>query len=362
MTAGHCTYAVGTGAWPRRTRSTAAPTSGSPSRRSPTTPSCRRARPSTATRTTSATTAWSAALDASPTWFQTESTFTHPEYVDAAFLLHDVAVVELSEPVRVDGDDADTLNDDALTEYATLPEANHLDTYYSKAAKQRGLFESVGYGLEGSSPKSSFGGDTRRKADRRLVELQGRVRLQEHLGDVQPRRPRHDRGHLLRRLRRTDVRHLDPRAGRGEPHRRGHVVRHELQLQRGAGATASTSPTTSRSSRTRRAPTTRPDPHPQASCTHVPSIQVDRTRAAPISALPEGVAVQHDEVGDGAGDDPPGVVAVVHPAPTRSCRRRRPPRPGVPAPGRNGSVPAGAGSPYDVRCTAVWMAASGSGC
>ncbi|HSU01254.1 MAG TPA: trypsin-like serine protease [Nocardioides sp.] len=117
--------------------------------------------------------AWSAALDASPTWFQTESTFTHPEYVDAAFLLHDVAVVELSEPVRVDGDDADTLNDDELTEYATLPEANHLDTYYSKAAKQRGLFESVGYGLEGSSPKSSFGGDTRRKADRRLVSFKG---------------------------------------------------------------------------------------------------------------------------------------------------------------------------------------------
>lgn len=111
--------------------------------------------------------AWSTALDASPTWHETRSTFTHPDYVDAAFLLHDVAVLELSEPVTHDGDGK------PLTEFGTLPTANHLDAYYSKAAKQRGLFESVGYGLEGSSPKSSIGGDTRRKADRRLVSFKG---------------------------------------------------------------------------------------------------------------------------------------------------------------------------------------------
>ncbi|PKH40950.1 Trypsin [Nocardioides alpinus] len=105
-------------------------------------------------------TAWSTALDASTTWHQTASTFTHPDYVDAAFLLHDVAVLELSEPVT-------------LPEYGSLPEADYLDTYYSKAAKQTGLFESVGYGLEGSSPKSSVGGDTRRKADRRLTSFKG---------------------------------------------------------------------------------------------------------------------------------------------------------------------------------------------
>ena len=45
--------------------------------------------------------------------------------------------------------------------------------YYSKGAKQRGLFESVGYGLEDSGPKTSFGGDTRRKADRRLMSFKG---------------------------------------------------------------------------------------------------------------------------------------------------------------------------------------------
>lgn len=101
-----------------------------------------------------------AALDASLTWQETTSTFTHPEYVDAAFLLHDVAVLELSESVK-------------LSEYGSLPEANYLDSYYSKAAKQRGLFESVGYGLEQSSPKTSDGGNTRRKADRRLVSFKG---------------------------------------------------------------------------------------------------------------------------------------------------------------------------------------------
>ena len=104
--------------------------------------------------------AWSAALDASPTWHETESTFTHPEFVSAQFLLHDVGVVKLSEPI-------------VLPEYGTLPEVDYLDTYYSDKAKQTGTFESVGYGLEGSSPKSSFGGDTRRKVDRRLVSFKG---------------------------------------------------------------------------------------------------------------------------------------------------------------------------------------------
>ena len=103
---------------------------------------------------------WSKALDESDTWYEVASTYTHPDYDDAAFLLHDLGVLELSEPVL-------------LGEYATLPEENYLDRYYSKKAKQQGLFESVGYGLEKSSPKSSFGGDTRRKAERKLVSFRG---------------------------------------------------------------------------------------------------------------------------------------------------------------------------------------------
>jgi hypothetical protein len=104
---------------------------------------------------------WAAALDSSDDWSQTASTYTHPEYVDAAFLLHDVAVVKLSEGIVLDQDD-----------YGTLPTVNYLDQYAGKA-KERALFESVGYGLEDSGPKFGLGGDTRRKADRRLVSFKG---------------------------------------------------------------------------------------------------------------------------------------------------------------------------------------------
>ena len=102
---------------------------------------------------------WSALLDASDEWAEAESTFTHPEYVDAAFLLHDLGVVGLSEPIVLD-------------EYGSLPEVNYLDRYAGRA-KQQARFESVGYGLEASGPKFSFGGDTRRKADRRLISFKG---------------------------------------------------------------------------------------------------------------------------------------------------------------------------------------------
>jgi hypothetical protein len=103
---------------------------------------------------------WSAALDGSSSWAEAEMTFTHPEYVDAAFLLHDVGVVELSEPIQ-------------RSEYGTLPEEDYLNKYYSAKAKKNGRFESVGYGLEASGPKFSLGGDTRRKATRKLVSFKG---------------------------------------------------------------------------------------------------------------------------------------------------------------------------------------------
>ncbi|MGH3345478.1 MAG: S1 family peptidase [Nocardioides sp.] len=104
--------------------------------------------------------AWSSILDSSGEWAETQSTFTHPEYVDAAFLLHDLGVVELSEPIQ-------------LPEYGSLPEEDYLDKFYSKRAKNRASFESVGYGLEDSGPKFGLGGDTRRKVDQRLVSFKG---------------------------------------------------------------------------------------------------------------------------------------------------------------------------------------------
>jgi hypothetical protein len=101
--------------------------------------------------------AWSAALNASEEWIRATA-FPHPEYDDAAFFTHDLGVLRLSEPV-------------SLPEYGTLPTEGLLDELYTENKQQP--YTVVGYGLEGSGPKKSFGGDTRRRADLRLVNLTG---------------------------------------------------------------------------------------------------------------------------------------------------------------------------------------------
>lgn len=103
--------------------------------------------------------AWAGALDASPTWYAAETVWTHPEYDDASFFLHDVGMFQLAEPIVLDS-------------YAELPTEGYLDQY-QRSARNDAVFETVGYGLEGSGPKTSFGGDTRMKADRYLVSLNG---------------------------------------------------------------------------------------------------------------------------------------------------------------------------------------------
>jgi trypsin len=101
--------------------------------------------------------AWSTALNASTEWIR-GTAFPHPQYDDNQFFLHDLGVVRLSKPVK-------------LSEYGQLPTLNLLDELY--AANKQQLYTAVGYGLEGSGPKTSFGGDTRRRADLRLVNLNG---------------------------------------------------------------------------------------------------------------------------------------------------------------------------------------------
>jgi Trypsin len=102
--------------------------------------------------------AWSAALNASDEWHRATS-FTHPQYVDAEFFLHDLGVIELDEPISLD-------------EYGVLPTLRYLNQFNGNQKKTQ-LFESVGYGLEKSGPKISVGGDTRRKANQKLVSLTG---------------------------------------------------------------------------------------------------------------------------------------------------------------------------------------------
>jgi len=102
-------------------------------------------------------TAWSTALNASTEWIR-GTAFPHPQYDDNAFFLHDLGVVRLSEPVT-------------LPEYGQLPTQGLLDELYASNKQQ--LYTAVGYGLEGAGPKTALGGDTRRRADLRLVNLTG---------------------------------------------------------------------------------------------------------------------------------------------------------------------------------------------
>ncbi|MGY1618654.1 trypsin-like serine protease [Geodermatophilus sp. SYSU D00691] len=102
--------------------------------------------------------AFAAALDGSPQWIEATA-YPHPEYDDAAFYVHDLGVLQL-DTAQV-----------ALPAYPRVAGLGELDRLYTGNRQQ--TYEAVGYGLEGSGPKSSFGGDTRRKADLRLVNLNG---------------------------------------------------------------------------------------------------------------------------------------------------------------------------------------------
>ncbi|MBI3960743.1 MAG: trypsin-like serine protease [Chloroflexi bacterium] len=65
--------------------------------------------------------------------------YTHPDYSDSAFYLHDVGVVVLNKPTRI-------------KTYASLPEVNILDKMATERGKQNVTFTAVGYGLQRINP------------------------------------------------------------------------------------------------------------------------------------------------------------------------------------------------------------------
>jgi hypothetical protein len=101
--------------------------------------------------------AWSTALNKSSEWIRATA-YHHPEYIDNEFFKHDLGVLILDEPVRLD-------------EYGQLPTAGLLDQLYAEDKSQ--TYTTVGYGLEDSGPKTEVGGDTRRRAELKLVNLTG---------------------------------------------------------------------------------------------------------------------------------------------------------------------------------------------
>jgi hypothetical protein len=100
--------------------------------------------------------AWSEALDESPEWLEATA-YSHPEYDDAQFFLHDLGVLVLDAPRT-------------SPTYGELPALGLLDTL---VRDQTLRYTPVGYGLEESGPHTALGGDTRRKATTKLVNLNG---------------------------------------------------------------------------------------------------------------------------------------------------------------------------------------------
>jgi hypothetical protein len=91
-------------------------------------------------------------------WIRAQ-TYVHPLFDGAAFLLHDVGVLVLSQPVT-------------MTTYGKLPALAYLDRYFAKPHNSQ-RFTPVGYGLTKILPIGTEGGDTREKASVMLLSTKG---------------------------------------------------------------------------------------------------------------------------------------------------------------------------------------------
>jgi hypothetical protein len=83
------------------------------------------------------------------------TSFPHPLYDDRAFYIHDAGVVELDEA--------------QAGPFGTIPTADYLQKY--AGARNEHRFEVVGYGLQRAHPIFEMEGDTRMKAEPRLLNL-----------------------------------------------------------------------------------------------------------------------------------------------------------------------------------------------
>jgi secreted trypsin-like serine protease len=70
------------------------------------------------------------------------TTYTHPQFYDAPFFMHDAGVVVLSEPA-------------VKSTYGELPAVNQLDQLKTRRGSQDVTFTAVGYGLQMSFPDSA---------------------------------------------------------------------------------------------------------------------------------------------------------------------------------------------------------------
>jgi hypothetical protein len=105
---------------------------------------------------------WSTWLNAHSGWVR-GTAHPHPQYDDAAFVLHDLGVVVLEEPVTASG---------GKFSHGQLAPLGYLDQFLT-SPKNTQRFTPVGYGLNKVLPTGSEGGDTREKASVLLLDLRG---------------------------------------------------------------------------------------------------------------------------------------------------------------------------------------------
>lgn len=97
-------------------------------------------------------------LDGNRSWVR-GTAYSHPQYDDNAFYLHDAGVVILDKPVR-------------MPSYGRLPSAGFLDQFADSKLRQEARFQPVGYGVEASFGWGQTGGDTRKKAESKLINIE----------------------------------------------------------------------------------------------------------------------------------------------------------------------------------------------
>lgn len=101
---------------------------------------------------------WSAALNASGQWHRATS-HPHPQFDPDQFFLHDAGVLVLGQPVQ-------------LGQYGRISPAGFLDPFQTQPSNDL-RFTVVGYGLNKELPHQDFGGDVRFAATAKLVTLNG---------------------------------------------------------------------------------------------------------------------------------------------------------------------------------------------
>jgi hypothetical protein len=121
---------------------------------------------------------WTALLnDPESGWIRGES-WSHPDYEEPAFYIHDVGVVILSEDVDL-GDEVEPGVE--VEEYGELPSLDYLDRYDDSKLRREARFQPVGYGIEVSRGWGQVGGDHRLKATSKLVNLNGALGIKDQI-------------------------------------------------------------------------------------------------------------------------------------------------------------------------------------